>query len=72
MSNLTQIANRHIRDHWKDLLFIAAAVLLLAISVGSVTSKAAKTPEPQWTVTMTGEVVYQNQVAPEAAETPTP
>jgi hypothetical protein len=63
MNNLNQIANRHIRDHWKDALFIAAAVLLLAISVGSVTSKVAKSSEPQWTVTMTGEVVYQNQPA---------
>jgi hypothetical protein len=42
MSNLSQIANRHVRDHWRDALFIAAALLLMAISIGSVTSKAAK------------------------------
>ena len=49
MSNLGQIVNRHLRDHWRDALFIAAAVLLLAISVGSVTSKVAANPaEKQW------------------------
>ena len=41
MSNLGQIVNRHLRDHWRDALFIAAAVLLLAVSIGSVTKKAA-------------------------------
>jgi len=53
MSNLGQIVNRHVRDHWKDALFIAAAVLLLAVSIGSVTSKAAgNTPEKEWKVEM--------------------
>jgi hypothetical protein len=44
MSNLSQIANRHVRDHWRDAVFIAAALLLLAVSIGSVTSRATKTP----------------------------
>ncbi|HEY3804592.1 MAG TPA: hypothetical protein VGL61_18380 [Kofleriaceae bacterium] len=41
------------RDHWKDALFIAVAVLLTALSVGSVTSKAAGHPTPhQWSLTV--------------------
>jgi len=49
MSNLRQIVNRHVRDHWKDALFIAAAVLLTALSISSVTSKAAGNPaEKTW------------------------
>ena len=40
MSNLNEIAHRHGRDRWKDAMFIAAALLLTAISIGSVTSKA--------------------------------
>jgi len=41
MSNLKEIAKRHLRDRWKDIVFIGAAVLLTALSIGSVTSKAA-------------------------------
>jgi hypothetical protein len=41
MGNLKEIEQRHGRDRWKDALFIAAALLLTAISIGSVTSKAA-------------------------------
>ncbi len=41
MGNLTDIARRHLRDRWRDALFIGAAVLLTALSIGSVTSKAA-------------------------------
>jgi hypothetical protein len=41
MSNLKEIEQRHGRDRWKDALFIAAALLLTALSIGSVTSKAA-------------------------------
>lgn len=41
MSTLKEIAQRHGRDRWKDALFIGAAVLLTALSIGSVTSKAA-------------------------------
>jgi len=49
MSNLNLIKERHISDRWKDVLFIGMAVLLTAISIGSVTSKAAgSTTEKQW------------------------
>ncbi|HEY1813268.1 MAG TPA: hypothetical protein VGG74_13045 [Kofleriaceae bacterium] len=53
MSNLNEIKERHLRDHWKDALFIAVAVLLTAMSVGSVTSKVAGHPSPhQWSLTV--------------------
>jgi hypothetical protein len=53
MSNLNEITKRHIRDHWKDAVFIALAVLLTAFSIGSVTSKAAGHPAPhQWSLTV--------------------
>jgi hypothetical protein len=53
MSNLSEIKERHVRDHWKDALFIALAVLLTALSVGSVTSKAAGHPSHhQWSLTV--------------------
>jgi hypothetical protein len=53
MSNLNDIEQRHTRDHWKDAVFIALAVLLTALSVGSVTSRAAGHPEPhQWSLTV--------------------
>lgn len=49
MGNLKNIESRHGRDHWKDAVFIIAAVLLTAVSIGSVTSKAAGTPHhKQW------------------------
>jgi hypothetical protein len=41
---LNEIAHRHGRDRWKDAVFILAAVLLTALSIGSVTSKAAGKP----------------------------
>lgn len=44
MSNLNEIQVRHGRDRWKDAIFIVAAVLLTAVSIGSVTSKAAGKP----------------------------
>ena len=44
MSNLNGIKERHGRDRWKDAGFIAAAVLLTALAIGSVTSKAAGKP----------------------------
>ena len=44
MSTLDEIAHRHGRDRWKDALFIGAALLLTALSIGSVTSKAAGSP----------------------------
>jgi hypothetical protein len=52
MENLDQVKNRHGRDRWKDAVFIIAAVLLTALSIGSVTSKAAgKAPTHEWGVT---------------------
>jgi hypothetical protein len=51
MSNLNEIKERHGRDRWKDAVFILAAVLLTALSIGSVTSKAAGKPKDhQWQV----------------------
>lgn len=53
MSNLKQIENRHGRDRWKDAIFIAAAVLLTALSIGATTSQAVgKTVGNQFTVQM--------------------
>lgn len=53
MGNLKEIETRHGRDRWKDAVFIAAAVLLTALSIGSVTSKAAGKPtEHQWQLTV--------------------
>ncbi|MDB4963785.1 MAG: hypothetical protein JWP01_3784 [Myxococcales bacterium] len=49
MSTLNEIAHRHGRDRWKDALFIGAALLLTALSIGSVTSKAAGTNDSKWT-----------------------
>ena len=51
MSNLNQIADRHGRDRLKDAIFIAAAVLLTALSIGATTSQAVgKSVEHQWSV----------------------
>ena len=51
MSNLKQIAHRHGRDHWKDAIFIAAALLLTALSIGATTSKAVGKPvEQSWSI----------------------
>lgn len=53
MSTLKDIAHRHGRDRWKDALFIGAAVLLTALSIGSVTSKASgSSTDKSWTVTV--------------------
>jgi hypothetical protein len=53
MSNLNRIAHRHARDRWKDAVFIAGAVLLTALSIGAVTSKAAgHTTQHPWTLTV--------------------
>ena len=54
MSNLKEIENRHRPDRWKDALFILAALVLTAVSIGSVTSKAAGKPSHrQWALTVT-------------------
>jgi hypothetical protein len=51
MSNLKQIAQRHGWDRWKDAIFIGAAVLLTALSIGATTSKGVgKTTEHTWSV----------------------
>jgi hypothetical protein len=51
MSTLNHIEKRHGRDRWKDALFVGVALLLTAISIGSVTSKAAgKAPEHAWSI----------------------
>jgi hypothetical protein len=53
MSRLEQIEQRHGRDRWKDAVFIAGAVLLTALSIGSVTSKAqGKAPQHTWSLTV--------------------
>lgn len=53
MSNLDQIAERHSRDRWKDLLFIAAAGLLTALVLGATTSKGVGKPtEHAWSLTV--------------------
>jgi len=44
MSRLNQIATRHLRDRWKDIVFIGAAVLLTALAIGATTSKAVGKP----------------------------
>ena len=49
MSNLNEIKERHGWDRWKDAGFIAAAVVLTALAIGSVTSKAVgKAGEHRW------------------------
>lgn len=50
MSNLKEIENRHGKDSWKDVGFILAAVLLIAVWAGTWTSAAAGKPLPHWTV----------------------
>lgn len=53
MGNLNEIPDRHRQDRWKDAVFIIAAVLLTAVSIGAVTSKAAGKPsEKQWKLTV--------------------
>lgn len=51
--NLDEIEARHVRDGWKDAVFVALAVILTALSIGSVTSKAAGHPtERQYSLTV--------------------
>jgi len=49
MSHLTQIEERHRPDRRRDMIFIVGALLLTALSIGSLTTKAAG---PAWTVTV--------------------
>ncbi len=51
--NLGEIETRHSRDGWKDAVFVLLAVILTALSIGSVTSKAAGHPtEHQFSLTV--------------------
>lgn len=54
MSDLKEdIETRHGLDRWKDAVFIVGAVLLAALSIGSVTSKVAgRAPHHTWEVSM--------------------
>ena len=53
MSSLEQIQERHRPDRWRDIIFLAGAALLTALSIGSLTSKAAGTvSQRQWTLTV--------------------
>lgn len=53
MSNLHLIAQRHRPDRWSDMIFLAGAVLLTALSLGSLTSRAVgSVSERHWTVTV--------------------
>lgn len=49
MSNLNGIEERHGRDGWKDVVFIVLAVVLTALSIGSVSGKVSGHPhQHQW------------------------
>lgn len=51
--SLNNMKLRHGGDGWRDAIFIVLAVLLTALSIGSVTSKAAGHPsEHKWSVTV--------------------
>jgi hypothetical protein len=54
MSHLTEIERRRGKDRWKDAGFVLIAGLLIALSIGAVTTRAARKPlEPVWTLTVT-------------------
>ena len=47
--SLNEIKHRHERDGWRDIVFITMALLLTALSIGSLTNKAAGSTTPrQW------------------------
>jgi hypothetical protein len=58
MSHLTWIAERHRPDRWRDVIFIVGALLLTALSIGSLTSgsltskAAGPVVERPWSVTV--------------------
>ncbi|HEX5064288.1 MAG TPA: hypothetical protein VFV99_33165 [Kofleriaceae bacterium] len=57
MGNLNEIKERHGRDRLKDAGFIAAALLLTALAIGSVTSKAAGKPHThEWKLSVVDPV----------------
>jgi hypothetical protein len=46
-TSFQEIEFRHGRDRWRDAVFIAAALLLVLLSFGAVSSKAAGNPGPR-------------------------
>jgi hypothetical protein len=53
MSNLQSIEQRHRPDRVRDLIFLAGAALLTALSIASLTSQAAGSVSPRpWTLTV--------------------
>ncbi len=64
MSNLNQIENRHRPDRWRDIIFIAGAVLLTALSIGSLTSKAAgSVTQHAWSLSVAEQPWLLNEAA---------
>ncbi|HEY5945883.1 MAG TPA: hypothetical protein VIV40_10355 [Kofleriaceae bacterium] len=56
--SLKEIEHRHGRDKIMDAVFICAAVILTALSIGSVTSKAAGKPhDHNWKLTVQEKVI---------------
>ena len=49
-SSLQQIEFRRTRDRWRDVVFIAGALLLTALSIGAVTSQAVGKASSNWSV----------------------
>ncbi|HSD85892.1 MAG TPA: hypothetical protein VLB44_00200 [Kofleriaceae bacterium] len=62
-TNLKSIEKRHGTDRWRDIFFIGAAVLLTALSIGAVTSKAAGRAKDPWTVQVIESNVEIQQTA---------
>jgi len=50
MGKLQQIEARRGADRWRDVVFIGAAVILTALSVGAVTSQAVGKASNNWSV----------------------
>ena len=50
MGTLKNIETRRTSDRWRDVVFIAGAILLTALSIGAVTSKAAGKVSNTWSV----------------------
>ena len=53
MTRLNEIEERHRPDRWTDIIFIVGALLLTALSIGSLTTKAAgPVGDRPWTLTV--------------------
>jgi hypothetical protein len=53
MSSLHLIQQRHRPDRWRDFIFVTGALLLTALSIGSLTSHTAgQISERQWVLTV--------------------